>query len=202
MCNSTAVPVLAFALFVAGSLSAQTPVPYVPLSSSERLDHYLHKTFLSPAIYFAALGSAGGSLLSKDPPEWRQGVVGYTERSASIFASLVIQQSVSEGASAALHYDPRYLRCECHGAVRRTVHAFVWSFVTKNDEGRTRPNLPAIAGAYAGGMIPYLWYPDRYSPLKDGFREGSQQFSFTVGLNLIHEFGPELKRILRPGTTP
>ena len=202
MCNTKVIRIFAFTLFASAPLWAQASTGYVPLSSSERLDHYLHKTFLSPAIYFAALGSAGGSLLSKDPPEWRQGVAGYTERSASIFASLVIQQSVSEGAAAALHYDPRYFRCDCHGVVRRTIHAFAWSFVTKNDEGRTRPNLPAIAGAYAGGMIPYLWYPDRYSPLKDGFREGSQQFSFTVGLNLIHEFSPELKRVLHSKNNP
>ena len=46
-------------------------------------------------------------------------------------------------------------------------------------------------------MIPYLWYPSRYSPLKDGFREGSQEMGIVVGVNIFQEFGPELKLLFR-----
>jgi hypothetical protein len=51
-------------------------------------------------------------------------------------------------------------------------------------------------------MLPILWYPDRYSPLKDGFRRGSQELGFVVGTNLIAEFSPELKRLFRIKSTP
>jgi hypothetical protein len=184
-------------------LSAQTPVAaYTPLTSAERWNHYLHQTVLSPGIYLASFAAAGGSQLAKDPPEWGQGIDGYSKRTATLFATFSIQATVQEGAAAALRYDPRRLRCECQGVGRRLAHAFAWSFLTKNDEGQTRFNVPVVAGAYAAGMIPLLWYPDRYSPLKDGFRRGSQQLGFAVGANLIAEFSPELKRFFRRKSTP
>jgi len=175
---------------------------YAPLTASQRWDHYLHLTFLSPGIYLASLAAAGGSQLAKDPPEWRQGFDGYAKRTGSLFATFAIQASVQEGTAAALGYDPRHLRCECQGAGRRLAHGVLWSFLTKNNEGQTRFNIPVVAGAYAAGMIPLLWYPDRYSPLKDGFRRGSQQLGFAVGANLLAEFSPEIKRFFRRKSTP
>jgi hypothetical protein len=175
---------------------------YVPLTSGQRWDHYLHQTLLSPGIYLASLAAAGGEQLAKDPPEWRQGTEGYAKRAGSLFATFAIQASVQEGTAAALGYDPRRLRCECQGGGRRLAHAFAWSLLTKNEAGATRFNFPVVAGAYAGGMLPLLWYPDRYSPLKDGFRRGSQQLGFAVGANLIAEFSPELKRFFRRKPTP
>jgi hypothetical protein len=189
-------------VFIATTLSAQTPVAaYKPLSSGQRWEYYWHETLLSPGLYFAALGAAGGEQLAKDPPEWGQGVGGYARRAGTFLATYGIQATVHQGAAAALGYDPRYIHCECRGGGRRVAHAFVWSFLTKNGEGATRFNAPLVAGAYAGGMLPYLWYPNRYNPLKDGFREGSQEVGITVGVNLFREFSPELKRFfrLRPG---
>jgi hypothetical protein len=162
----------------------------------------LHQTLLSPGIYLASFAAAGGTQLAKDPPEWGQGVEGYSKRAGSLFATFEIQATVQEGAAAALRYDPRRLRCDCQGGTRRIAHAFVWSFLTKNDAGHTRFNMPVVAGAYAAGMLPLLWYPDRYSPLKDGFRRGSQQLGFAVGANLIAEFSPELKRFFHLKPTP
>ncbi len=181
----------------------QTPIAaFTPLTSSQRWNHYLHLTVLSPGIYVASLAAAGGSQLAKDPPEWGQGVGGYARRTATLFGTFAIQASAQEGLAAALGYDPRHMRCECQGAGRRLAHGIVWSFLTKNNEGQTRFNIPVVAGAYAAGMVPLLWYPDRYSPLKDGFRRGSQQLGFAVGANLIAEFSPELKRFFRRKATP
>jgi hypothetical protein len=194
-------PLIVF-IFVAASLGAQTSLTYTPLTASERWEHYRHETFLSPGIYLAALAAAGGTQLAKDPPEWGQGLDGYGKRAASFLATYAIQSTVHEGAAAALGYDPRYLHCDCKGGGRRLVHALVWSFLTKNEEGRTRFNSPTIAGAYAGGMIPYLWYPSRYSPLKDGSREGSQEVGIIMGVNIFREFGPELKRFFRLTSNP
>jgi hypothetical protein len=45
-------------------------------------------------------------------------------------------------------------------------------------------------------MLATMWYPDRFDPLKDGVRLGTQQLPFIVGANLLREFSPELKRVL------
>jgi hypothetical protein len=193
------------ALFVCLSAwaSAQSPIAtYAPLTPGQRWYHYLHQTVLSPGIYLASFAAAGGSQLAKDPPEWGQGIDGYSKRTATLFATFSIQATVQEGAAAALGYDPRHLRCECQGAGRRLAHGLLWSFLTKNDEGQTRFNVPVVAGAYAAGMIPMLWYPERYSPLRDGFRRGSQQLGFSVGANLMAEFSPEIKRFFRRKSIP
>ena len=188
--------------FLGTTLPAQIPTAYTPLTSSQRWEHYWHSTFLYPGLYFAAFGAAGGTQLVKDPPEWGQGLPGYGKRAGTFFASYAIQYTVQEAADAALGYDPRYIHCECKGGVRRVAHAFVWSFLTKNDQGHTRFNAPVLAGAYAGEIVPYLWYPSRFSPLKDGFRGGSQEVDITVGINIIREFGPELKRFFRVTPSP
>jgi hypothetical protein len=48
-------------------------------------------------------------------------------------------------------------------------------------------------------MLAMSWYPDRYHSLSDGVRLGNQQAGFMAGINLIKEFGPEFKRLLRFG---
>lgn len=201
-------PALLLAI-VAVALPAQTPAPaastppsYTPLTSHQRWDQYWHDTFLSPGLYFAALSYAGGAQWDKRPPEWGQGFDGYSKRTADFVATSAIEYTVRDATSAALGYDPRYIRCECKGAGRRLAHAFVWSFLTKNEQGHTRFNSPMLAGAYAGEMVPYFWYPNRYSPLKDGYRTGSQEVGITVGLNIFREFTPELRRLVHPGSNP
>jgi hypothetical protein len=193
---------IVFLALIAASLPAQTNSAYAPLTSSERWDYYWHSTFLSPGLYMASLAEAGGAQLAKDPPEWRRGVAGYSKEAGTIFASYAVQFSVEQGAEAALHYDPRYQRCECQGGFHRLAHAMLWSFLTKNNEGQTRFNAPVVAGAYAGGMIPFLWYPNRFSALKDGTRLGTQEIGLHVGVDLLREFSPELRRLFRFRSNP
>jgi len=181
--------------------SAQTGVPpaasdsYTPLSSSERWREYRDDTWLSPGFYAFALAAAADSQSVWDPPEWGQGAAAYARRSASWLGVFGVEETIHHGGAAALGYDPRYLRCGCKGFFRRSGHAIKWSFVTKNTAGQTRLDLPVLAGAYGGGMLSTYWYPSRYQPLKDGVRVGHQEMGFVVGLNLINEFGPELKRV-------
>jgi hypothetical protein len=171
------------------------PVPYKPLTGSERWRQYRDDTWLSPGFYIVALATAADSQYAWDPPEWGPGAAAYGRRSASWLGVFGIEETVHHGGAAALGYDPRYLRCGCKGFFRRSGHAIKWSFVTKNTAGRTRLDLPTLAGAYGGGMLSTYWYPSRYQPLTDGARIGHQEMGFVIGLNLINEFGPELKRV-------
>ncbi len=182
---------------VPASLPAQTVSNYVPLTGPERWTRYWNESFLSPGLYFAALGAASGAQLGNDPPEWGQGLRGYGRRSASLFGTFAVQTTIEEGGSALMGYDPRYRHCDCQGFWKRSGHAVKWTFLTSDNQGRTRPNIPMVAGAYGSGMVTTLWYPDRYNPLKDGVREGTQQLGFGVGVSLVKEFAPELKRFFR-----
>jgi hypothetical protein len=180
---------------------AQTGAPtapaasYVPLSPSERWRQYRDDTWLSPEFYVIALAAAADSQAARDPLEWGQGAAAYGRRSASWLGLFGIEESVHQGGAAALGYDPRYLSCGCKGFARRSAHAIKWSFVTKNTGGRTRLDLPRIAGAYAGGMLSMFRYPRRFQPSTDGVRVGHQEMGLVVGLNVLSEFSPELKRV-------
>jgi hypothetical protein len=129
-----------------------------------------------------------------DPAEWRQGYHGYSRRTASEYGQYTIQEAIHQGGAAAMGLDPRYLRCDCHGFTARVLHAVKGSFLTRNEEGKTRFDLPSVAGAYGTGMLSMYWYPSRYQPLSDGVRSGTQQIGFDTGMNLLDEFSPELKR--------
>lgn len=180
----------------AGGVSS--PGRYQPLDASVRWHLYLDDTWRSVGFYGAAIAAGIDGQLEHNPPEWH-GVAGFGRQTASWIGIFGIQESIHQGGGAVLGYDPRYFACECRGFFRRTGHAVKWSLVTKNSSGQTRPDLPAIAGAYGSGIISTLWYPAPHRPLSDGVPAGHEQMIFVVGINVIKEFAPELKRALRFG---
>lgn len=169
---------------------------YRALTGDERWHLYLDRSVLTPAIYVASVGSAIGSQVFNDPPEWERSGSGFGKRIGSAYGGFMIQSSVMHGMAAALHYETRYVRSNKTRILPRFQHAVIWSLVTYDDKERIRPNIPAFAGAYASGMLSMYWYPSRYSPLTDGVRIGSQQIGWVAGANVVREFAPEIKRLL------
>jgi len=192
--------VLSSAAFAAPAPQADPPEPvenapnYVALNAPQRWQRFGNETLFNPGIYFAALGSAVGSQLSNRPPEWHQGLKGYARRSASQLGVFTVQATIREGAAAALGYEPRYVRSSSKGFLPRFGHAVQWTFLTMDKNGHRRFNIPAVGAAYGSGMISTAWYPDRFSVLHDGVRNGNQQMGVAVGVSVLREFAPELKR--------
>jgi len=178
-------------------IHAQTPSAWQPLNADERWNNFWETTVADPDFYAAALVSAGYSQITKAPPEWGQGAAGYGRRTGSWLAVHGIQETIHQGGAAILGYSPRYLSCGCTGFFARTGHAIKWTFLTKNNSGQTRLDLPVLAGTYGAGMLSTYWYPARYQPLSDGVRNGNQQMALTIGLNFLREFEPDLKRMFK-----
>ena len=186
------------ALFVGlTTMHAQTAPAWQPLNGEQRWANFFDTTVEAPTFWGAALISAGYSQITNAPPEWNQGAYGLGRRMASKLAVYGIQETIHQGGEAILRYDPRYLACECKGFWIRTGHAIKWSFLTKNNSGRTRLDFPVLAGTYGAGMLSTYWYPARYNPLSDGVRNGNQQLGISVGLNIIREFEPDLKHLFK-----
>ena len=173
-----------------------TPATYVAMTGSDRWTKYFKDNYASPGAYFRAFGSGLGQQLGNAPPEWRQGAEGYFKRSGSQFAQFAIDDTIRSGLAAAAGLDTRYRSCECAGAGRRALHAIGWSFVTRNNEGKTRFDWTRLAGAYGSGFALNAWYPARFGP-KDAFREGTTEFGSAIGGNILREFTPDIKRVLR-----
>jgi len=167
---------------------------YSPLSGRQRSDRFFKDYLASPFTYVAAAGAASGGEISNDPREWGRGWDGYGKRVGSVFAMFTTDTGVHEAGDAALKLDPRYFRCRCVGGLHRTWFAIEMTLLKYNAEGQKRIDLPQVASAYAAGMTVTTWYPKRYSPLVQGVQMGHQELALDIGVNMIREFGPELKR--------
>jgi hypothetical protein len=170
-----------------------------PLTGRERWKFYVDEAFATPLPYVAALGAGLVYQASGTPHEWGGGFKGYGRRAASEFGLLTTQSTIHDAGEAVFGYEPRYFPCQCTGAWKRTGHALEMSFLTYDGHGHKRLDLPQLMGAYGGGMISALWYPQRYSPLVQGVQTGHLQVGFVVGFHLYQEFSPEIQRKLHLG---
>ncbi len=176
--------------------SATLPLDYRFPTDRHRVRDFLQDTLGSGALAKSAF-AAGADHFANDPPEWRQGTKAYSRRLASRFGRLAIQNSVELGLGVVLHKDMKYRRCDCEGFLRRTSHALVSSFTVGTRNGG-RILLPAkIASQYAGAIISTAWYPDRYTAGGDGVRAGTLSVASTIGLNVLREFWPDIRRFFR-----
>jgi hypothetical protein len=167
---------------------------FVPLSAGRRSDRFFKEYLGSPFTYVAAAGAASGGQIGDDPKEWGRTWEGYGKRVGTTFAMFTIDTGVHEAGDAALGLDPRYFRCRCQGGLRRTWNALEMSFLAYDNAGRKHFDFPQLAGAYGSSMIVTTWYPAHYSPLVQGVQMGHQQVGLAVGVNMVREFSPELKR--------
>ena len=197
------LPVLTLA--TAGDCAAQfettsaeaAPSQVIPpaLTGNERWHTYLKESYLSPGPYLATLSAALEVQALNYPRAWGGGFEGYGRRGASQYGTLVIQNTLHDGGAAALGYEPRYLRCQCTGVWRRTGHILEMTFLTYDQHGHERLDLPQLVGAYGSGMLSALWNPKGFSPLVQGVQAGHYQVGFVAGMHMAHEFTPEIKRM-------
>lgn len=172
----------------AGASSRYVLAKSAPLTTNERVDHFIRQSFARPSAFIRA-GIAGAIAQANDaPPEWGQGADAYARRYASNFAALAVGDAVEFAGAAALRQDPRYRPCRCKGAFRRLKHAVVANFVTTNMRGKRRFAAAKVAGSYASGMTAVAWHPSRYTYAGDGLRFGTNYLVLgTIG-NLADEF--------------
>ena len=88
----------------------QDPAQYQPLNGKQRWQLYLDNTFLRPSAFFRAAGPALGDQLTNEPPQWSQGMSGYSKRLADRFGRFALQESYQAAAAAVLHHEVRYVR--------------------------------------------------------------------------------------------
>ena len=176
-----------------GSVSAAN---YKRLTGRERWHLYIKQNFTTVGAY---LGVFMGSILDQaqdQPPEWQQGMSGYGQRFLSRFGTGVVQGSIQSSACALIGHDTRYIRSKSEEPWHRVGHAFVYSLVTYNNEGKPRPAIATLGSYYASSMIATSWLPNRYTALGDGVRDGNRQVLLAGFANLVQEFWPEIKKIV------
>jgi hypothetical protein len=133
--------------------------------------------------------AAGINQFSNAPPEWHQGVEGYSKRFGSDFGIAAVGTTTRYALSEAFKEDTLYYRCECRGVLPRMSHAVISTFTARRGEDGHRVfSFPALVAPYAGSMTAvYGWYPDRFGA-KDALRIGNYSMLAYMGGNIALEF--------------
>lgn len=169
---------------------------HAQISDHDRPKWYVKRTFGPTAILLDALG-AGKSQLTNNPPEWEQGMAGYSRRLASRFGQNVVQNTIELGAGWALREDPRYKRHQDWPAGKRTWHAIRSTLMWRDEDGKLHPAFAKVGGIYGGAMISMAWHPARYTATGDGVRIANIRMGTTAAANIVREFWPEIRRIFK-----
>jgi len=177
-----------------GSLDAGTTIParldvtYERPTQRTKAGNYVFDAF-GPYPLVGAAAASGIGQFSNAPPEWRQGVEGYSRRFGSDFGIAAIGTSTRYGLAEVFKEDTLYYRCECRGAFPRLRHAVLSTLTARRGlDGHRVFSFPALVAPYAGSMAAvYGWYPDRFGA-KDAFRIGNYDMLAYVGGNIALEF--------------
>jgi len=173
---------------IAPAPSRRLDLTYVRPTQRIMVSNYAFNAFGPYPIAGSAL-AAGMNQMSNAPPEWKQGVEGYSRRLGSDFGILAVGTTTRYGLSQAFKEDAMYYRCECRGVFPRMSHAVISTFTARRgDDGHRVFSLPALVAPYAGSMTAvYGWYPNRFGA-KDAFRIGNYSMLAYVGGNITLEF--------------
>lgn len=169
--------------------------PITPLTSAQRREYYLEQTLATPGAYMKRMFAAGIDQARGAPSQWDGGFRGYGERFASREGQFISANSLAALGNAALHYEPRYDQCKCHGLWPRTRHAIVRNFLTYNEsETQLRPQWALYGGAFGGGMISSAWKPHPRNAFAEGGRAVLGQAGYGILLNFFIEFAGDINR--------
>ena len=170
------------------SRSVQPYGPYLRPTQKTIAINYLFEAF-GPRPILGAAVFAGINQANNTPPEWDQGLEGYSKRMASNYGIAMVSTTTRYGLSEVLGEDAMYYRCECRGIFPRVRYALISTLTARRGEDGHRVfSFPALIGPYAGSMTAtYGWYPARYSA-KDAFRTGSYSLLAIAGENISLEF--------------
>jgi hypothetical protein len=178
-----------------GTASAQSPAAPAPVSSygtpslqvrpeSARLNTYLHD-LAGPGAF---IGVVGGGLLDhlwRKPSSWGDDADGLARRIGSRASQAAVQVSVRHGLAALMDRSTTYQPCECKGFGPKVEHALLETFTDRRLDGSRAFSVPAVAGAYAGGLTRLAWEHDR--SVGDVALNTTLSFGFTAVFNIARE---------------
>jgi hypothetical protein len=183
--------------------TATTTGPQSPqwkgLSVKEKLKYDARHFVDAENIVFAGMGAALDQARDH-PSDWREGWGAFGERYASHLGYYAIQRSIMFPVQAIDHEDTRYFRSTRKSLQGRVADAFLHTIWRHDDSGGMMPAYSEFFGDYgAAALSRYLWWPKRYHNGTAVFIAGSDTVLIDAGINLFHEFTPDIKRVLHLG---
>jgi hypothetical protein len=140
--------------------------------------------------------SAGFDQLRDRPDEWGEGGGAFAERYASHIGQYAIQRSIMFPVQAIDHEDTRFFpskRTSMGGRLRDALVQTVWRH---DDSGGMMPAYSEFLGDYGAATLSRMWWPSRFHNGRAIFVAGSDTVLVDAGINVLHEFAPDIKRWL------
>ncbi|MBI5083174.1 MAG: hypothetical protein HZB13_01045 [Acidobacteria bacterium] len=168
---------------------------YQPLTGKERWALYLRGTFWNPGVLFRVGGPALGAQMNNEPPQWGQGMEGYSKHFANRFGRFALRETYEAAGAALLQHEVRYIRSKRSGFLPRAADALAANFVTYDRSGRRTPHMARVGSVIAAEFTGNLWMPNGYRDPSSAMRGAGMQLGVGSAFNLMREFAPELKKI-------
>ena len=198
------VRALLAALGVSSFMLAQQPSPdtsgpssteWSGLSVKEKLEYDGRHLFDWDNLVYAGIGAAFDQLRDR-PSEWGEGWGALGERYASHIGYYLIQRSIMFPVQAIDHEDTRYFRSKRTSLKGRVGDAFLHTIWRHNDSGGMMPAYSEFLGDYGAAAVSRMWWPQHYHTGSSIFIAGSDTILVDAGINVLHEFAPDIKRWL------
>lgn len=180
-----------------GELAVVSPVgtDTNAMSVREKFRYEARHFFDVDNIVFAGLGAALDQSRNQ-PSEWGQGWGAFSKRFGSHFGEYVIQRSVMSTVRALDHEDARFYRSTHRRFAARAGDALLQTVWRRSDQGGMIPAYSEFIGDYGAAAISRQWWPDRFHNASTIFVAGTNSLLIDGGVNVLHEFTPDMKRWL------
>ncbi|MGH9555388.1 MAG: hypothetical protein ACRD2Y_06145 [Terriglobales bacterium] len=168
--------------------------PVRPLTTSQKFDLFTNTAF--DRFTFLKAGASAGISQARDTHEgYGQGAKGFGRRYGAAFATNVYNDFFTRFAlPSLLHQDPRYFRKGQGPARPRIDYALSRVVVTRGDNGRRQFNFSQVLGRLFTSALSNAYYPDEDRTAGRTFARAGKQLALSAGLNVLKEFGPQLRR--------
>jgi hypothetical protein len=175
--------------------TGERPPEWKSLSAKEKLSYDWRHLFDVQNIVYAGIGAAIDQARDR-PGEWGQGGGAFAQRYGSHLSQYVIQRSIMFPVQVMDGEDTRYFPSKRTSYQGRAADALLHTIWRRSDSGGSMPAYSEFFGDYGAAAVSRLWWPDRFHNGKAIFVAGSNTVLIDAGINVLHEFTPDIKRWL------
>jgi hypothetical protein len=160
------------------------------------------RTFVDEARSPLTFGAAGVSAGIMRETELGRLSSGSTASLSDLYKGALIQKESSAFFSkylypALLKQDPRYYPSSSGNFLGRVTYAASRVFFTRNDSGKATLNTSYFLGVLTSVAISTAYRPYWTRSTSATFNTFGSTIGSDAGINLLHEFGPDIRRIVK-----
>ena len=144
---------------------------------------------IDPVTFLGVAGIAAAEQNRNIFPGYGGGIQGYAKRYGAAYVNSFSGRVMSSAVFASMfHQDPRYFYKGTGTTTSRAFYAVAAAVITKDDNGRWKPNYSHVLGNFAAGALANLYYPSSSRGLSLCITTGVVETISNAGNNLFREF--------------